>query len=100
MNAFLQNRNSIRLALILVGILDIYLIAELVEKLVTVGITGLFAWIRRLHYVPLPNANGGPTYALQPDYGFTVLIVVVVLGACFLTFFLLKSYSNTARHED
>jgi hypothetical protein len=96
----LLNRKSIRLALILVGILDLYMLAALGEKLATVGISGLLAWIRHLHYVPLASTSGQTAYQLQPDYGFTVLVVTVVLGACVLTFYLLRSYSNTARHQD
>ena len=100
MSTPLLNRKSVRFALVLVGILDLYLLAALVEKLTTVGIKGLFAWIRHMHYVPLPSANGEPTYQLQSDYGFTVLIVGIVLVACAVTFFLLRSYSNMARHQD
>jgi hypothetical protein len=94
------SRKSVRSALVLVGILDLYLLAAAVEKVATVGIKGLFAWIRHMHYVPLPSANGEPSYQLQSDYGFTLLIVGIVLGAFAATFFLLRSHSNMARHQD
>ena len=100
MTLLLRGRKSIRFALALVLVLDTYILAALVVKLSTEGMSGFVAWIRHLHYVPVPSVSGQPTYQVQSDYRFTALVLVFVLSACAATFVVMRSYMNARRNRE